>query len=252
MQPEEILPSADEVARSLKSEQWSERSQGVLMARRGRYSALVPAIMELLTKDPHPAVRQTSALVLADFGEQRAAAPIAQMLSVGDLSSADMLIDALARLGNPSAAYAVVPFLETDSDQIRLGAVNALAAMKALDQAPRILAMAQKNQNRDKARTYCMLIGRLKYAAADPYLLGILRTGPEDTAMAASILALGNIRSTAAVPDLVRVIGGSYAKGRENAVPALIEIAHPSAAQQSFVHLEHDSHEVRYAAVEVS
>lgn len=251
VQPEEIVPSADEVARSLKSDQWSERSQGVLLAGRGRYTALVPALMELLTKDPHPAVRQTSALVLADFGEQRAAAPIAQMLAAGDVSGADMLIDALARLKNPSAAYAVIPFLETDQDQIRLGAVNALSEMKALDQAPRILAMAQQNQNRDKARTYCMVLGRLKYTGADSYLLRILRAGPEDTAMAASILALGNIRSTAAVPDLVRIIGKGYAKGRENAVPALIEIAHPSAAEQSFAHLEHDSQEVRYAAVEV-
>lgn len=251
VQPEEIIPSAEEVARGLKSDQWSERSQAVLMAGRGRYAALVPALLELLSKDPHPAVRQTAALVLADFGEQRAADPIARMLAAGDMSGADMLIDALARLKNPAAAYAVVPYLDADIDQVRLGVVNALGEMKALDQGPRVLAMAQKNQNRDKARTYCMAVGRLRYSPADQYLLGILRAGPQDPAMAAAILALGNIKSTAAIGDLVRVIGSAYPKGRENAVPALIEIGHASAAEQSFVHLEHDSPEVRYAAVEV-
>lgn len=251
VQPEEIIPSSQEVARGLKSDQWSERSQAVLMAGRGRYAALVPDLLEMLSRDPHPAVRQTAALVLADFGEQRAADPIARMLSAGDMSGADMLIDALARLKNPAAAYAVVPYLDADMDQIRLGAVNALGEMKALEQGARVLAMAQKNQSRDKARTYCMALGRLRYTPADAYLLGVMRAGPQDPAMAAAILALGNTKSVSAIGDLVRVIGSSYAKGRENAVPALIEIGHSSAAQQSFVHLEHDSAEVRYAAVEV-
>lgn len=249
--PEEKIPSEQEVQRALKSQDWSERSQAVLMAGKGRYTALSPVLLQMLTGDPHPAVRQTAALVLADLGEQNAAAPIARMLSAGDMSSADMLIEALARLKNPAGAYAVVPYLDSDMDQIRLGAVNALGEMKAVQAGPQVLARALQNSNRDRARTYCMALGRLKPPGAEGYLLGVLRAGPADPATAAAILALGNVRSAAAVPELVRILAGSYAKGRENAVPALIEIASPEAARLSFAHLEHESSEVRYAAVDV-
>ncbi|MBL8021572.1 MAG: HEAT repeat domain-containing protein [Leptospirales bacterium] len=243
------IPSLEEVQRGLKSTEWSERSQAVLSAGHGKYKETIPSLLHLLRTDPNNAVRSTCALVLADLGEQQAVPIIAGMLATNPEGS-DALIEALGRLKNPSGAYAVVPYLKSDSNQVRLGAVTALAEMKASVAGPQILAMARANSNRDMARTYAMAIGQIKVNGSDDYLLALARGG-DDPTTAAAILALGHIKSVAAVPALIEMIGSKYAKGRENAIASLLEIKHPSAVGLAFPLLDHAEMEARLGAVEV-
>ncbi len=245
------VPALPEVMNGLKSQDWSERSQAVLAAGHGHYRETIPVLVSLLQSDPHPAVRSTAALVLADLGEQSAAVPIAQLLATNPDTNAEALMNALARLKNPAGAYAVLPYLASPSNQTRLTAVSTLGEMKAASAAPRILAMAAQNSDREAAKTYSMVLGQLGSREAESYLLGVMRNGQQDPAAAAAITALGKIKSSAAVPDLVKIIGSSYAKGRENAVAALIEIHSTTAIPGCFALIENDSSEIRYAAAEV-
>ncbi|HNN60586.1 MAG TPA: HEAT repeat domain-containing protein [Leptospiraceae bacterium] len=245
------VPPLSEVMAGLKSAVWSERSEAVLAAGHGHYKETIPLLLSLLSSDPNPAVRSTAALVLADLGEQRAAAPIAQLLASSSEANAESLIEALARLKNPVGAYAVLPYLKSSSNQTRLVAVSALGEMNARSASGEILAMAMQNQDREVARTYAMVLGKLGAVQSESYLLSILRSSKDDPASAAAINALGSIKSVQAIPDLVKVMGSSYAKGRENAVPALIAIGSPLAIPGCFLLLENDSSEIRYAASEV-
>ncbi|MCE9599932.1 MAG: HEAT repeat domain-containing protein [Spirochaetia bacterium] len=243
------IPSLEEVQRGLKSTEWSERSQAVLAAGHGKYKETIPSLMNLLRSDPNQAVRSTCALVLADLGTQEAVPVIAGMLA-SNPEGGDALIEALGRLRNPAGAYAVTPFLRSDSNQSRLAAVTALAQMKATAAGPQILAMAQSNASRDVARTYAMAIGQIGVNGADDYLLGLARGG-DDPTTAAAVLALGHVKSVRAIPFLIEMIGGKYAKGRENSIAALLEIRHPSSVNLAFPLLDHADPEARYGAVDI-
>ena len=78
--PMRPAPSYEQIEKSLNSKVWSERSGAVLDVLRGKHRQALPILYRLLTKDPHPAVRQTAALALADFKEKRAVPVIARML----------------------------------------------------------------------------------------------------------------------------------------------------------------------------
>jgi len=240
----------EEVKKDLASAQWSVRSQAVLEAGRGGYRDLSNDLLRLLQSDSHPAVRQTSALVLADFGEKKAGPIIARLLSDRSMDP-DFLLDALSRLGDAQIAYAAVPFLESDSDAIRLKAVSVLETLNAVSQAGSVLAMAQRNSDPLKAKTYAMALGRLHATAAESYLIGLARTSSAGPTLAASYLALGNIKSVNAIPILAEALARDFPKGRENAVAALLEIHDVRACAAAFPYLENNSEEVRYAAASV-
>ncbi|MCB1310019.1 MAG: HEAT repeat domain-containing protein, partial [Leptospiraceae bacterium] len=95
-QPE--VPPYEELAPRLKSENWSTRSETLLEIERGDYRQAIPEMLRLLRSDPHPAVRQTAALILGSFKVQEAAPIIARMLASDKEVSPDYLMEALARL----------------------------------------------------------------------------------------------------------------------------------------------------------
>lgn len=240
-----------EIERRLASSVWSERSNAILAALDGGHRQAIPILYRLLQSDPNPAVQQTAALALADFGERRAVPLLARMLAASKGDEADALLDALTRLSDPRGAHAVVPFLESSEPVMRLKAVEALKQMKATGQSARVLGMAQKNQDLEKAKTYAMALGHLKARQAEPYLMGLTRSSMPGPTLAASYLALGRIRSRAAVPLLVDAIEADFAKGRENAITALVAIGAAAAVPRAFPLLLSDSGDVRYGAAEV-
>lgn len=238
----------DQVEPDLKSAEWSVRSNAILEIMRGEYRQATPALLRLLESDPHPAVRQTAALALGQFKERRAGPLIARLLRTDRAVTADYLVDALVRLGDPANAGAIVPLLNSENEQLRLTAVQALVDLKASHEGGAILALARANQDPSKTRMFAMALGQLQIKSAEPYLLQRARAEEPGPNLAAAYLALGRIQSRAAVPILVRAVAADFDKGRENAADALIDIGDRSANDDLFALLVHDRSAVRYSA----
>ncbi len=249
-QPEEKPRPLAELRAALKSDVWSDRSQAVLEIGAGRHKEAASELLHLMQTDPHPAVRQTSALVLADFQDRRASPVLAAMLRNKD-ATADYLLDAAERLADPSLGPAVVPYLDDDLDQTRLKAVSALEKVGSAAVYGEILFRAERNTNVDKAKTFAMACGHLKIAACDNFLLGLAAKTPPGPTLAATYRALGRIGSRRGVPVLVKAIGADFDKGRENSVEALLLIQDASACPLAFPLLETGTRDVRYAAAAV-
>lgn len=247
---EEKHRSLEELRAALKSDVWSDRSQAVLEIGMGKHKEAASELLRLMQSDPHPAVRQTAALVLADFQDRRSSPILAAMLRNKD-AMADYLLDAAERLADPSLGPAVVPYLDDELDQTRLKAVSALEKVGSPAVYGDILARAERNTNVDKAKTFAMACGALKIAACDNYLLGLAAKVPPGPTLAATYRALGRIGSRRGVPVLVKAIGADFEKGRENSVEALLLIQDPSACALAFPLLETGSRDVRYAAAAV-
>ena len=249
----EILPGPEDVRAGLRSRIWNIRSQAILDVRRANYRKLIPELYRLLEKDENQAVRETAALVLADFDEQKAGPLIARMLKKGKDISPDFLMEALERLRFKAGAYAVLPYLNSENHIYRLRAVATLAAMQAKGQGGKILSMAKKNRSPEKAKTYAMALGKLGYRGAESYLQELARTSEPGPTLAASYLALGRVRASTAgsLSILARALHADFSRGRENSAEALVLIKNPRALEKVYPTLEHDREESRYLAAKV-
>ncbi|MEQ8353244.1 MAG: HEAT repeat domain-containing protein [Leptospiraceae bacterium] len=245
--------SLEEVQKALQSDVWSDRSTAILAAIDGNYREVIPTLYQLFDKDEHPAVRQTAALALADFGETRAAPLIAARLRDPNGENPTFLLDALTRLGVVSTAPTVVQFLQHDNHSVRLQAVRALEVMKARSAGPLILSQVQALQSPDPdvQRAYIMALGKIGYAPAGAYLLGLakkLEAGPN---LAAAYLALGRVDYHPATPELIAALDREFVKGRENALQASLEIKDSRAPSLSFPLISNERRDTRYAAAEI-
>lgn len=235
----------------LTSEVWNERSGAILEIIRGDYRQAIPELTRLLTKDPHPAVRQTAALALGDFQAKAAGPIIGRMIKADIETGPDFLMDALARLGDASNARFVLPMLNHERDVLRLKAVETLGILKAHQVAGDVLVMARRNRDSEKARTYAMALGVIEARSAGPYLIELARTEEAGPTLAAAYLALGRIRNSAGIPILAGALTKDFPKGRENAVIALIQIKDTAALARVFPLLEHADARARFSAAEV-
>ncbi len=249
--PETPVPPYADVERKLSSAVWSERSNAVLDALRGNYRQAIPTLRRLMSADPHQAVRDTSALALADFGQREIVPELAAMLVARRGVSAEVVVEVFRRLKDPRGAPSLVPLLESDQHVLRLKVVEAIGGMQARGQIARILGMAQANKDPERAKTYAMVLGQLKAREAEAYLVRLAETSQPGPTLAAAYLALGRIGSRRGVPVLVRALAANFPKGRENATEALIAIRDPRAVEGAFPLLSHSEEEIRYAAAEV-
>ena len=249
--PEAPPPPYATIEQKLRSSVWSDRSGAILDVLRGKHRQAIPILYRLLANDPHVAVRETAALALADFNERGVVPRLAAMLGTTTGPSPEAILEALTRLKDPRGAAAVVPLLDRDQNVLRLKAVEALVAMRATGHVGTILRMAQKNRDPERAKTYAMVLGQLQAKSAEGYLVKLAETSEPGPTLAASYLALGRIQSRVGVPVLVRALAHNFAKGRENATAALIQVGDRRAVDLAFPLLSHGEEEVRYAAVEV-
>ncbi|MCB1171564.1 MAG: HEAT repeat domain-containing protein, partial [Leptospiraceae bacterium] len=245
--------SLEDVRTDLKSEVWSKRSTAILAAIDGNYREVIPELYRLLREDEHPAVRQTAALALADFGEKRAASEIAAMLKKPNGENPTFLLDALSKLNVASTAPMIVDYLGDENHAVRLQAVRALEQMKAVAMGPRILSRLQRisSNDPDMQRAHIMALGKIGYAPSGAYLLNLARTLEPGPNLAATYLALGRVDYHPATPELIAALDREFVKGRENALEATLQIADPRAPALSFPLIKSDRRETRFAAAEI-
>lgn len=235
----------------LRSANAMERAQAALSAAQAQDTASVGALRELLAQDKQPNVRAAAALALGSLRDARSLGAIASLLQGNSGVGPDIVLDALVRLGDPQGASVAVPLLDASEDVLRLQAVDALVQLQAQALGAQILQRAQANRDPAKAKTYAMVLGKLQVRSAQDYLLQLARHSAPSPTRWASYLALGRIRSEAAVGVLVDALVDPFEKGRENAQQALVEIGSPSAAPRLWPLLEHAERSVRFSAAQV-
>ena len=242
------MRDSSEVLRDLESAEWSVRSQAAVEAGSRGLKEALPKLRKLFTEDKNPAVRGSSAVALADLKDNESVPVILKHMKDEPEDSPDVYIEVLKRMGNRQAGKALVPYLNSEMDVIRLLAVDALATLETKEAGAEILRMAEKNGSLEKHKTYAMALGKLGIKEAENYLIGLAEKTEPSPTLAASILALGRIKSRKAVPVLSGFLGKPFDKGRENAVDALVMIQDRSCLPLVYPYMSNHDKEIRYTA----
>ncbi|MBE7410611.1 MAG: HEAT repeat domain-containing protein [Leptospiraceae bacterium] len=248
--PVEEVRSNEEIEKSLWSEEWSEKTQAIVELSQRNYRKVIPKIRVFL-KDKNPAVRGTSAIALGTYQDKESTIAIGKMIQNDKEVTSDILIDALARMKDPRGGEFVLPLLESENNIFRLQVVDSLVQMKAGFLGEKILSMAVKNKDIEKAKTYSMALGQLKVRSSENYLIALAEKTESSPTLAATYLALGRIQSKKAIPVLSKAVGKDFPKGRENSVEALLAINDPSCLSYMFPYLSDKEKEVQYYSANV-
>lgn len=247
---EKEIPMRDisEVIRDLDSAEWSVRSQAAVEAGSRGLKEALPKLRKLFSEDKNPAVRGSSALALADLKDNESVPAILKYMKDEPEDSPEVYIEVLKRMGNRQAGKALIPYLNSELDVTRLLAVDALATLETKEAGAEILKMAEKNKSVEKHKTFAMALGKLGIKEAENYLIGLAEKTEPSPTLAASILALGRIKSRKGVTVLSGFIGKPFDKGRENAADALIMIQDRSCLPMVYSYLLNHDKEIRYIA----
>lgn len=215
------------------------------------YKPSLGKIRNLLKNDVNPAVKGTAAIALGTWKDKTSIPEIIKLFSKDSGVTPEILLEALARMGDPSCANTILPFLQSQDHTLRLIAVDTLVRIGADSAGKAILNLARKNQDPKIAKTYAMALGKLKVRSAESYLMELAKMAEPSPTLAATYLALGRISSKKSIPILVRGLAGDFDKGSENSMIALIEIKSPAAITPTIPILKHKNRDVRYRAVNV-
>lgn len=255
----EMLPVPEEkkevplekVQQELNSENPRIRAQAILELSNRSHKPSLNKIRSLLKTDTNPAVKGTAAIVLGTWKDRVSVPEIVKLFSNGSGVTPDIVLEALARMEDASSAKVILPFLQSQDSTLRLIAVDTLVRIGARSSGESILGLAKKNQDPELAKTYAMVLGKLKVRSAESYLIKLAKTTEPSPTLAASYLALGRISSKRAVPILVQGLAGDFDKGSENCMNALIEINSSTAIAPTIPILTHKNRDIRYRAVNV-
>ncbi len=254
----------EELTKMLNSDSWIERSSAVLYIQKNFLKEFTKQIFIMLQKDPSSSVRQISALALADFGFYEAIPTLLFLLKNPKLESGEVidvvfLIDAIGKFKDYNSIKKIIVFLKDDDSTKRLKIVKILEESEEFltnyqkDELGKIILNdAMMNKDQEKSRTYAMALGRLKYKPAEEYLLNLLRNPDEfENTKAASILALGKIKSTKSIPILFEYLKNYPSKLSENSYIALKEIKDKRIVEPSFNLIQKERLEVQLLLVDI-
>ncbi|MDV6234101.1 HEAT repeat domain-containing protein [Leptospira ellisii] len=227
------------------------KAQAILELANRNHRPSLNLVRNALKTDSNPAVRGTAAIALGTFKDLSSVSEIVKLFDANSGVSPDIVMESLARMESPSAAYAILPFLQSSDSTLRLIAVDTLVRIDAKSSGNKILNLAQKNQDPEFAKTYAMALGKLKVKSAESYLIRLANTTEPSPTLAATYLALGRISSRNGVPILVRGLGSDFDKGSENCMSALIEIRDLSAVAAVIPILKHNNRDIRFRASNV-
>ena len=246
---EEPMKTKEELSQNLKSPNFYERSQALVEIAKTKDKSFLPEIRILLKKDPNPAVKGSAALALGDFGDTVSTPDIVNLFKDKDIST-DTVLDALTRMKDPTAVNSIIPYLDSNDHSYRLLAVDALSQIGSTSGGDKIISMASSNKDFEKAKTYAMVIGKLKLTKGESVLLQLADTAEPSPTLAATYLALGRIKSKKSIPVLAKAIGKDFEKGRENSILSLKEIGDPSANPYLIDYIKNKNKDIQFAAAD--
>nr|WP_039948640.1 HEAT repeat domain-containing protein [Leptospira fainei] len=234
----------------LRSGNSQRKAQAILELADRNERQYILEIRRLLS-GPDRTLQGPSVLALGIYKDRPSIPNILYFLNANSGVGQDTVLEALARMEDPSVGSNLLPLLESEDSTIRLLTVETLVRIKANSVGPSLLSAAVKNSNVEKAKTYAMAIGKLRIKEGEPFLLRLADTIEPSPSLAAAYLALGRIGSKKAVPLLVSALKGDFDKGRENSTQALIDIHDPSAVPLVLPLIGNSNREIRYRAADV-
>ena len=176
------------------------------LAHLGDLRAVVPLVGKL--QDSVPEVRKSVARALGELGDSRASQPLAQELRDGSI---EVRVAALAALGQIHADDSVDAIAAMASDKSPLLRQAAAAALGHIGSANAVRALVGLLGTADDARAGLEqnplrdALVSAGAAAVDP-LRGLLAFAPTAAAATSAAWVLGELRSTASAPDIIRAM----------------------------------------------
>ncbi|MDF3819388.1 HEAT repeat domain-containing protein [Leptospira sp. 96542] len=246
---EEEIPTSV-LLQNLDAEDVFTRSQATIQLGSRNVKVAIPKL-RLLLNDKNPGVRAGAAIALGDLQDKKSTNTIVRLLSEDSENPKDVYLDALTRMKDVSASSSIYPLLDSDNPTLRLQTVEALVQLGAKQVGGQILILAKKNSDREKAKTFAMALGKLKFSPAESYLVGLTKLEDGSPTLAASYLALGRIGAKSSAQILVEAISKKYSKGKENASLALIEIGDAKVIPGVFPTLTSEDDETRMYGTDV-
>lgn len=247
------LGAREQWCSNTRSSSASDKTQAALKLVQMRDFESINDLRNILQKDSDTNVRAVCALALGILKDRESI----DLIISATRRSADPLdvtiaLEALSKIGDISGAPFAIDQLDSAEEVIRLKAVATLESMHAGDRyGEAILLKAKRNSDPGKEKTYAMALGKLNIAIAEEYLINLAKRRYSSPSLGAIYLALGRIRSEAAVELLVKALSMEEKKSRENAKIALISISSPDSAPFLWGLLKHHDSEVRFSASEV-
>ncbi|TGM00332.1 HEAT repeat domain-containing protein [Leptospira jelokensis] len=251
----EVLPMEEEIStdvllQTLESGSNFDKGQAAIQLGNRGVSKAIPLLRQLLS-DKDPGLRAGAAIALGDLKDKVSSSKIANLMWSDTENPKDVYLDALTRMQDPSVANRIYPLLDSENPTLRLQTVDTLVQIGATSVGSQILALATKNKDREKDKTYAMALGKLKVSPAETYLLNLTKVQDETPTLAASYLALGRIKAKNANDVLIQALTLPYDKGKENASLALIEIGNPNVIPKVFSVLNVENQESKLYATDV-
>lgn len=244
------MKTKEELKRDLSSANFYDRSQALVEIGKLKDKEFIPEIKKLLKKDVNPAVRGSAAIALGELEDKSSTGDIIELFKDKEIST-DVVLDALTRMKDPVSTNSIIPLLDSNEHTIRLLTVEALSQIGSTSGSDKIISMASANKDLEKAKTYAMVIGKLKLTKGEAVLLQLAETAEPSPTLAATYLALGRIKSKKAIPILARAIGKDFDKGRENSILSLKEIGDTSANPLLIDYLKNKNKEIQIGAADV-
>ncbi|GMV92665.1 MAG: hypothetical protein AMXMBFR82_24430 [Candidatus Hydrogenedentota bacterium] len=176
---------------------------------------------------------QGSALwALGKLNDPRAVEPLIAMLDHPNENVREQAIKALGEIGDPRAADAVRPLLENE-DGLVVEAAKALGAFKDAKSAPRIAELYREtNPDSGNNDTYVNALVSIDGNLAEQTFMEILKGNPSENKRWQSAKALGELRSTEAIPLLREaILFDTNDKAKRAAIGALGNIGGDEAAR---------------------
>lgn len=241
----EEIRKPNEIIQDLSSEDTGAKRQAILECMEYSIKGCIPILRTSITNDKDPGVRSVSAIALGEFQDRASISKIVKLKNDPDIYP-EIIIDAFARMQDPSAAPHLVEYMDSDNHTIRLLAVDALEKCRGKSQAPVILKKAKVNRDVEKDKTYAMVLGKLGYKPAEDYLIQVAKRVEDGPTKAAALLALGRVGSKKATPILLQNLESSFAKGRENSYLSLKETKDSSSFPKLVPLLSNSDRELRF------
>ncbi|MCW7495666.1 HEAT repeat domain-containing protein [Leptospira levettii] len=252
---QEVIPVEEEIPtemllKTLESGSNFDRGQAAIQLGSRGITKAIPSLRKMLN-EKDPGLRAGAAIALGELKDKVSSSTIANLMWSDTENPKDVYLDALTRMKDPSVVNRIYPLLEDDNATLRLQTVDTLVQIGNRSVGPQILALALKNKNREKDKTFAMALGKLNVNSAESYLLNLTKIQDESPTLAASYLALGRIKAKNASEVLIKALTLPYDKGKENASMALIEIANPNVVPKVFAVLKSENSESKMYATDV-
>src|SRR5262245_12036134 len=190
-------PARQGIERALRDPDAAVRVSALDTLERHDAMPSLPSVLTALEDDSRE-VRLRAVRLLAGKRDARIALPLLSRVEEADRQ---VRVEAIRALGShPRATPALLRLMAEQGDDLRAAAMDALAALRAEEAIPALVALARRRPADDIVRRAQLALGKVAAPASVTALIALLRTPPVSAETRSALRAAG----AAAVPGLIR------------------------------------------------